>query len=528
MNCYLAYDLKGIQSFLFSIPKLKYIIGGSTLIDRFDRKYINSIKDEGIELIYAAAGKGVFSCDSQEIAQELKEKILNKALEYGFSIRFSINNDYLNAVNEADELYSYVPDSLEGHPCSVSGLYPVKKGEGKGIKKDIHQIVNKRIYSENELLIDALEERLLKKAPLRLPPGLNDKQLKFFHQLDSGLNENEREKDGQVAFKALGSRNRWAVICMDGNDMGKQFKNISKKFEKVDSIKEYHNQIKAMSKALDDCSHYAAGCGMQEVLRLWGADLNNIMEATINDKVILPVRPLAVGGDDIIVLCHVKYAFDFVKEACRAFNEKSRETDDEFENGHLWEATGGELTISAGILFCSTSLPLHSAISYTESLLASAKFRGREKNEKSSNPSPACLDWEQVTDGLLDTPAMRRQREMVFIDSDKNKKILLTSRPYSLDDFEKVLNLAENYKQALPNTIKYQILPGLRQGYYDRKMFLAQLAKNHPEIYNDLNEDSEKSKWEKYEDGYKTKVIDALLILEEKKRFDKQTIKTGE
>jgi len=527
MNCYLAYDLKGIQSFLFSIPKLRYIIGGSTLIDRFDRKYINSICDEGTELIYAAAGKGVFSCASKDIAEKLKQKILCKALEYGFSIRFSINDNYLNAVNEADELYSYVPDSLEGHPCSVSGLYPVEKGNGKGKNKDIHSVIYKRIYSENELLVDALEERLLEKANLRLPPGLNDKNLTFFHELDSTVEETKENSISKVAAKALGNRNRWAVICMDGNDMGKQFKKISEKFKNNENIKEYHSQIKAMSKALDDSSHYAAGCGMQEVLRLWGADLNNITDATINDKVLLPIRPLAVGGDDIIMLCHVKYAFDFVKEACRAFNEMSRKTDADFENGHLWCATGGELTISAGILFCSTSLPLHSAISYAESLLASAKFRGREEKNIQNKPSPPCLDWEQVTDGLLDTPAMRRQREMLFFDDDIQKNILLTSRPYSLDDFDEVLELAKKYKEALPNTIKHQILPGLRQGYHDRKMFLARLAKNHIEIFNDLDEDSRENQWEEIENGYKTKVIDALLILEEKKRFDNK-IKAGE
>ena len=36
MSRYLCYDVKGIQSFIFKIPKLKYIIGGSALVDIFD------------------------------------------------------------------------------------------------------------------------------------------------------------------------------------------------------------------------------------------------------------------------------------------------------------------------------------------------------------------------------------------------------------------------------------------------------------------------------------------------------------
>lgn len=42
-NMYLYYDIRGIQSFIFRIPKLKYIIGGSALIDRFDRTTMGEV-----------------------------------------------------------------------------------------------------------------------------------------------------------------------------------------------------------------------------------------------------------------------------------------------------------------------------------------------------------------------------------------------------------------------------------------------------------------------------------------------------
>ena len=34
---YVCYDLRAIQSYIFRVPKLKYIVGGSALVDRFDR-----------------------------------------------------------------------------------------------------------------------------------------------------------------------------------------------------------------------------------------------------------------------------------------------------------------------------------------------------------------------------------------------------------------------------------------------------------------------------------------------------------
>ncbi|MEA2061393.1 MAG: hypothetical protein U9P10_12985 [Thermodesulfobacteriota bacterium] len=43
MGIYLCYDVKGIQSYIFKIPKLKYIIGGSALIDQFDKETVKNL-----------------------------------------------------------------------------------------------------------------------------------------------------------------------------------------------------------------------------------------------------------------------------------------------------------------------------------------------------------------------------------------------------------------------------------------------------------------------------------------------------
>ena len=62
---YLCYDIRGIQSFIFRIPKLKYIIGGSAVIDRFDRETIkNLMLPQGCERLFTGGGKGTFSCST--------------------------------------------------------------------------------------------------------------------------------------------------------------------------------------------------------------------------------------------------------------------------------------------------------------------------------------------------------------------------------------------------------------------------------------------------------------------------------
>ena len=46
MPHYLCYDIKGIQHYIFQVPKLKCCIGGSRQIDEFDKKDVEKILQE--------------------------------------------------------------------------------------------------------------------------------------------------------------------------------------------------------------------------------------------------------------------------------------------------------------------------------------------------------------------------------------------------------------------------------------------------------------------------------------------------
>jgi len=171
---YLCYDVKGIQSFIFKIPKLKYIIGGSALIDQFDKETIPSLADSQCEYIFSGGGKGTFLCVENDIA-ELKNKIIEKAHEIGLDIRFGEDKDFSQASQHADELYSYVPDFNDGYPCKVSGLYPVKGGKE-------HEILKKRIFNRGEKTFRLFETKLIKDV---LHPALSGKEVEFFHNVNS-------------------------------------------------------------------------------------------------------------------------------------------------------------------------------------------------------------------------------------------------------------------------------------------------------------------------------------------------------
>jgi len=325
------------------------------------------------------------------------------------------------------------------------------------------------------------------------------------------------------------------VIAMDGNDMGNQHRKAGEQFQNADDS--YRKWLRSMSQKLDQCSHEACRQAIQRVIRQWAGSeegAREMRDATKNGVTTLPIRPLVVGGDDIIILCHVRHALDFVFEACRVFETTSSKLNEEVRNeeGELWPATGGRLSISAGVLYAPVTLPLATSIPYAEQLLRSAKNRGRRDTTQQGEPSPAppSLDWESVTEGVLESLPTRRQSEMRFLDNDINEIVELTRRPYTIDEFSDVLKLAERYRE-IPSTIRHRVLVEMQAGFWDRRVSCGRLAKTQKKLMDDLEEGANQTPRGRWQSGISadgtttrsTDVIDALLLLEEDHRISQKT-----
>lgn len=510
---YLCYDLRAIQNYIFRVPKLKYIVGGSALVDRFDREEVPRLCEgmAGCSHLFSGGGKGTITCSSSDRLDELEKKLLAEAHRYGLDIRFGRATDYSAAAHAADRLYSFMPELCEGHPCNLSGLYPVADGApGK-----THESIRRRVFDRAEKTYRHFEQRILAED-LDLGPGLAGRPIRFLSNIERD------EPEGRAGRAALG-RNRWAVICMDGNDMGRQLREASKI-----APAGLESWIRTMSKSLDACALAAACAGVAQVVRAWSKDrTNDQIDACESDgDVIVPVRPLVVGGDDLIVLCHPAYAFDFVRAATNAWSSRSEAEAKAFGKQQgltLWPATGSSISISSGVLFCPATLPMHTAIPYCESLLASAKHRGR-MYAADGKPTPPTIDWESVVESMLDTPAARRARELTFRDldiggdSDPGAIVALTQRPYLLERFGWLETQALQLK-GVPRSILHEVLPGLRQAKFDRSLFVKRIAKNHPQLASRLAEGAG-SAWEIEGNRTSTWVADAISILQESERHE--------
>ena len=544
---YLCYDIKGIQRFIFSVPKLKCIVGGSSLIAEMDEWAKSLATSPAIERIFSGGGRGAFFCENQGTAQDLKDKLLSRAHDSGLDIRFGHAKTLSEAVLGAEELYPYCPKDLSGEPCQLSGIWPLGSQPSKYGEKLVHPNIKLRLDKARK---DSLGEGLIQELrDLNLVPALiAEYELEFLSNVNPRSDSNSKEEmdSARCGYKALGSRNRWAIIAMDGNDMGRQFASFDEIRQKLGlSESDQREWLKRMSSELNQCTRQAFLHALGKVLADWTDQrrrANDMGSCVISDSqgtksLILPFRPLILGGDDVTVLCHCEYAMTFVREMSERFTELSKNASSKAKTEglsvSLWPATSDRLSISAGVLFLKTTFPLSMGIPYADSLLASAKGKFRESADSKSAATPA-VDWETITDTLVDTPGARRRRELCFKDEDLDMTIELFQRPHPIlakhgapPTGLPLLDQIIKRLKDLPRSIQADLSQALTRPYSERIRFVTSIAKRNPNLKDFLWELGTEPGpgWRDSPDGKtrSTAVLDALSLLDEKHRMDNPT-----
>jgi len=572
---YLTYDIKGIQQFIFSVPRLKCIIGASSQVARFDHETVAQIANrDGCGHVFSGGGRGAIRCQSRDLADDIKRELVQAAHQLGLDIRIGIDRQFTVAALHADELYPFlpVPQDMEGLPCAESGLWPVPGSDGT----KVHPLIEQRIaagkpgkdallnYLFGSDLIGSRTPTAIKEAgTIEFLRNVNPEEVRG--TLDEKAIDQWRATAGQ---NALGRRNRWAVIAMDVNDMGQQFDALE---QQAGDEETYVSRLGIVSKSIKEITHQAFANALVSAMQQWLNDVKpNLQDCCYEEEpgckyVFLPFRPLVLGGDDVVFLCHSELAMHFVHTMAREFTElsvrKAKEIQEDRQHGGFnpWPATGGKLSISAGVLFTKVTLPLHTAVAYAESLLDNAKNEFREPVE-TGLPTPSAVDWETITDTMVDTPAARRNREMRFVDEEINAAVHLTRRPYLLDvepsekdNGKKVRSLQSLEKRvaqlgAFPASFRSELKHACGKEWSERTRFCISMGKGGKR-YRALSESlaepadgvaaSKGNAWfvpmEEDESGVlkpqmdggkqlqTTDVVDAISLLEEQHRMMQET-----
>lgn len=590
MTTTVVYDIKGIQQAITSVPRLRYMVGASSLIAQFDQDIAPHLavrhgadRKQGVT---CGGGKGTLFVPDDAQAQRLRIALVAEAHRLGLDIRLGIGADPLEAWNRQD-LLPFVPSRRPRSPCGLSGLYPVHALRDTNGTAPAHPVIHRRFVAssprrrtnlaseagEEESLIplgelqgDLVGQMVLQRMASRLsqvappfegfPPLVDGEGRPCCRFMRNTRAEDADREDGDpsgaAGQAALNRRNRWAVLVFDGNDIGRQILAAEQRSEGGRNSDAFRAFMRDMADGLNQLTLDTVAQALADVVDEWVQELDpGLVERLRLDtdhgsELVLPFRPLVAGGDDIQVLCHPDFAFSLGEKLCTYWEEGSQQLAD--ANGHsLWPSTGGRLTSSGGILFLANSYPIAPALAYAHQLLDNAKRSQRDPGRQGA-PSPAAIDFETITEGLLDHPEERRARELDFHDPDLDRQIVLTQRPYRVGKQEQtpLLGLAERL-QSEPRHALAEVRQALRLPWHRRQAVAWRMAKRHPllacllggpetgslptPVATDLGEIDDRrtvteAAWDIPSDRrqpIRTRLWDAILVVEETHRLQQET-----
>jgi len=196
-----------------------------------------------------------------------------------------------------------------------------------------------------------------------------------------------------------------ALIHADGNRIGQRFKEWREKCANPDPLVReahgaafYHSMRVAVRRALI------------------GA-LDDTFPETYATH---PYAILMLGGDDLLLVCRADRAL----KLAQAYAAKLRE----------WRLSDGSpLDVAIGVAIAKKTYPLHRLHELAESLAGSAKrlYRSLDEGERCS-----VIDWQVVTQSWFEgvAEARRRTERVRYRVDETTETLLLTGRPYRLDD----------------------------------------------------------------------------------------------
>jgi len=310
-------SVQGIQEYIFQTNKLQEIVGASEIVKSIEAHLQKYNPDE---ILVNAAGniKAIFK------EKEQVEKIVHtfikeiKQSAYGITISQAV----------------------------------VEIKNDTAIQDDINQL-EQRLKIQRNIPTVPLDPHIniLKQNPKTAKPGVEYKGkelLDFSSKLKreryaAWFNNTRKEDSTLLEMKELtaisNNKNKIAVIHADGNGLGALIPQLNKKGVKLSDF----------SKKLDKATHKAYETAKEDIKK---------------------IRPIILGGDDMVVICDADEALDFTARFLEAFEKETKDI-----------VPGNYLTACAGIAYCHEKFPFHYAVTLAEELCSQTKKHAKKLNE---------------------------------------------------------------------------------------------------------------------------------------------------
>lgn len=276
--------------------------------------------------------------------------------------------------------------------------------------------------------------------------------------------------------RSKGKSSYVAVVHADGNGMGDRFIQYG---QAAQDNRDFIQRMRQLSQSVEDAGENALRTVVQKLIEQIDADTplkeTLDLQTSSDRRVLLPIRPIVYGGDDITFICEGRLGLSLAALYLQALEQQQI-------------CDGEPIFACAGISIIKTHYPFARAYALSESLCQNAKRWVRlETHYAQTDTGFSALDWHIANTGLLGSLQEIRQRE--YTSSHNPQDGNLTLRPLSLrlnpiescdplKSWEKLANLVRNlntHEDWCDRRNKVMVLREvLRQGPKAVKKFLSQ------------------------------------------------------
>lgn len=367
--------VQGIQQFIFRTNELRNIVGASELVEQICTSAFDEFAKVGESIVRAAGNiKYIFNEreDCEFAVRNFPKKVMTMAP--GITISQAVvpfeDDDFEKAI---DDIEGLLKQQRNKPSKSVTyGLMGMKRANNTGLP--VIEVVPEK-YDEYGKI--KREKQFLDEASVKISEFINTKKL---CEKSFGI---ERLSHKEVAYDIsdITDKNDWiAVIHADGNGLGKVVQKVGKNKE----------DFKEFSERLDKATEEAANEAYKAVKDKF-------------DRVVIPIRPVVLSGDDMTVIIRGDLAIDYSQAFINAFEYKTRLlVDDILKKHHVFAEDADYLTACAGVAFIKSSYPFYFGYQLAEELCKQAKKDTKAiYGEESNYLPPSCLMFHKVQDSFI-------------------------------------------------------------------------------------------------------------------------------
>lgn len=527
-RCLVLWEFSSKQEYIFRSNKIKDNIGASLIMkslsenfyEIFNQKF-KDIKLEEENFIIKGGGKSLYLFEEEPSEKDFEKRVKNFIKEFSYMIL----NDYpgldVVIVNE------FFNDSNKINKNTISLLYDKLEKKKTQRKNSCHQVgfgievkcmstgnLASKYYKEDDENI--CNESFVKRSFSKSKNGL---------KMEEGLKDLLPSNEQRNRYKLITSINEMikndaksyiAVVHIDGNGMGKKFKEFSEAINlESDGEAKYIEALKEFSKSITEANKKAFK-DMAEVIE---KNKSKLKDYTNIEKSEFPLRPLILAGDDITYIT----AGVIGVETARVFIEKLEKIKINIQGKQI------KLNACAGVAIVRNTYPYIKAYNLAEELCQnSKKFLLDQKLECSA------LDFHisqgDLNKSILDIRENNYKTEEIKDNADTNV-YNLTMKPVLLKEVKKddpkiywrnYNNLIESYRNIC-NAVNnddigknkiYKLKDAFRKGKTATENLMKFYDINNEESLKTLNHASPKSEYCFNYDDKTCMYLDAIEMLD--------------